>query len=168
MTTNAIQPTVGDPNVVSDGLSFPTSLTFSPDGTAYVAESGLPFGGAPRGGRVWRIERDGARSLLVDGLQPPVNGLVYHDNALIVSGGDQPGYISRLDLDGRLTTILGGLPGPGNYHTNMVVVGPDEKVDTDVSLTTVFGEPGEEDTRISEFRTCLKDIRLIVGEFGTP
>lgn len=128
MITNAIQPSVGVPEVVTDGLSFPTSLTFSPDGTAYVAESGLPFGGAPRGGRVWRIERDGERSLLVEGLQPPVNGLVYHDGALIVSGGDQPGYISRLDLDGRLTTILDGLPGPGNYHTNMVVVGPDEKL----------------------------------------
>src|SRR2546430_755305 len=37
--------------LVADGLSFPTSLTFDPQGTAYVAESGLAFGGARADGR---------------------------------------------------------------------------------------------------------------------
>jgi len=31
--------------LVADGFSFPTSLTFDESGIAYVAESGLPFGG---------------------------------------------------------------------------------------------------------------------------
>lgn len=113
--------------LVADGLSFPTSLTFDGDGTAYVAESGLPFGGAPPGGRIWRLDPDGGRSLLAEGLRPPLNGLVFHDGALIASGGDR-GYITRVELDGSLHTILDGLPGPGNYHTNMVVPGPDGKL----------------------------------------
>jgi glucose/arabinose dehydrogenase len=112
---------------VADGLSFPTSLTFDDDGVPYVAESGLPFGGAPPGGRVWRLGPDGQRTLLAEGLLPPVNGLVFHQGALYVSGGER-GYIARLELDGRLETVLDGLPGPGNYHTNMVVPGPDGRL----------------------------------------
>ena len=37
---------LGPVSVVADGLSFPTALAFDPEGVAYVAESGLPFGGA--------------------------------------------------------------------------------------------------------------------------
>src|SRR5262245_46482283 len=111
--------------LVADGFSFPTSLTFDSAGTAYVAESGLPFGGAPPGGRVWRLEAGGRRSLLAGGFRAPVNGLTFHDGALYVSEGGHPGRISQLDLQGRQTVILDQLPGPGNYHTNMVAFGPD-------------------------------------------
>jgi hypothetical protein len=45
--------------LVADGWSFPTSLTFDDAGAAYVDESGLLFGGAPAGGRVWRLDPDG-------------------------------------------------------------------------------------------------------------
>jgi glucose/arabinose dehydrogenase len=114
--------------VVADGFSFPTSLAFDATGTAYVAESGLPFGGAPPGARVWRLAANGRRELLAEGLRPPVNGLTFHDGGLYVSEGGYPGRISRLDLDGRRTVVLDGLPGPGNYHTNMVTFGPDGKL----------------------------------------
>jgi glucose/arabinose dehydrogenase len=114
-----------DGQQVAAGLHFPTSLTFGPGGAAYVAESGLPFDGAPAGGRIWRLAADGTRQLLADGLAPPVNGLTYHDGALWVSEAGPPGRISRLDLGGGKTVVLDGLPGPGNYHTNMVAFGPD-------------------------------------------
>jgi glucose/arabinose dehydrogenase len=114
--------------VVADGLHFPTSLTFDDTGTPYVAESGLPFGGAPRGGRIWRLDGD-ARTLLAEGLNPPVNGLTYHDGMLYVTEGGHPSRISRLSPDGgELETIVDGLPGPGNYQTNMVAFGPDGKL----------------------------------------
>ncbi len=114
--------------LVADGFSFPTSLTFDETGTAYVAESGLPFGGAPAGGRIWRLGPEGDRSLLAEGLRPPVNGLTFHQGSLFVSEGGHPGRISRLELDGKQTVILDDLPGPGNYHTNMVAFGPDGKL----------------------------------------
>src|SRR5215813_408189 len=110
--------------LVADRLSFPTSLTFDDAGTAYVAESGLPFGGARPGGRIWRLAATGARSLLAENLRPPVNGLTFHEGALYISEGGHPGRISRLDTDGLQTVILDNLPGPGNYHTNMVAFGP--------------------------------------------
>jgi len=114
--------------LVADGLSFPTSVTFDETGTPYIAESGLPCGGAQPGGRIWRIAPDGSRTLLAEKLRQPVNGLTYHNGGLYISEGGHPGRISRLDLDGRQTVILDNLPGPGNYHTNMVTFGPDGKL----------------------------------------
>jgi glucose/arabinose dehydrogenase len=140
--------------LVAEGFSFPTSLTFNKDGTfAYIAESGLPFGGNPAGGRIWEIslnknnKNDGTddiidvnekrsqhnHHLLVTNLRPPVNGLTYHNHHLYVSEGDHPGRILCIDpsieyqcssnhetATAGVYTVLDNLPGPGNYHTNMV------------------------------------------------
>jgi glucose/arabinose dehydrogenase len=114
--------------LVVDELSFPTSLCFDENGNAYVAESGLPWDGAERGGRVYKISSDGTKKLFAEGLKHPVNGLCYHKNAIIVSEGGFPGRISRLDMNGTRSTILDDLPGLGNYHTNMVAIGADDKI----------------------------------------
>ncbi len=117
--------------LVADGIAFPTSLVFDEAGRMYIAESGLPFGGARAGGRIWRFEADGSRTLLAEKLRQPVNGLTLYKGSLYISEGGHPGgsgRISRLDLNGELTIILDNLPGPGNYHTNMVVFGPDDKL----------------------------------------
>lgn len=117
--------------LVAEGFSFPTSLTFDQSDTPYIAEAGLPFGGAPPGGRVWKIGQDGQRTLLAQNLRQPVNGLTFYQGSLYLSEGGHPGgsgRISRLDLDGRQTLIRDNLPGPGNYHTNMVAFGPDGKL----------------------------------------
>jgi glucose/arabinose dehydrogenase len=114
--------------LVAEGFSFPTSLTFDSTGAAFIAEAGLPFGGAKPGGHIWHLKGDGNHTLLVQDLHPPVTGLTFRDGALYVSEGGHPARISRLDLDGRLTVIVDRLPGPGNYHTNMVAFGPDGKL----------------------------------------
>ncbi len=128
MNSGAIQ---SDLELVAEGFSFPTSLTFDDVGALYVAEAGLPFGGAQPGGRVWKIGTDGQRSLLARNLRQPVNGLTFYQGSLYVSEGGHPGAsgrISRLDMDGQMTVLLDDLPGPGNYHTNMVAFGPDGKL----------------------------------------
>jgi glucose/arabinose dehydrogenase len=114
--------------LVADGLSFPTSLAFDDTGAVYVAESGLPFDGAPPGGRIWRLHSRGKRRLIAQGLHAPVNGITFFQGGFYVSEGGHPACISRVDRHGHREVILDGLPGPGNYHTNMVVVGPDGKL----------------------------------------
>jgi glucose/arabinose dehydrogenase len=114
--------------LVADRLSFPTGLTFDDRGAAYVSEAGLDFGGAEPGGRIWRIAPDGPRELLADGLRPPVNGVTFHAGDLYISEGACGGCISRLSPTGARTVLVDNLPGPGNYHVNMVAVGPDGRL----------------------------------------
>ena len=118
-------PTRPNTDVVAEGLDFPTSAAIADDGAFYVAESGLPFGGARPGGRIARIDADGSSRCVLEGLRAPVNGLVWHDGGFYISEGGFPGRISRWTPGGARQTVLDGLPGRGNYHTNMVAVGPD-------------------------------------------
>jgi glucose/arabinose dehydrogenase len=116
--------------LVSTGLSFPTSIAFDKDGVVHIAESGLPFGGADAqaGGRVLRVLPSGEPKVIADGFRAPVNGLTWHDGAFFVSQAGQPAAITRLERDGATKDILAGLPGPGNYHVNMTVFGADGKL----------------------------------------
>jgi glucose/arabinose dehydrogenase len=116
-----------DLELIVDGLSFPTSVTFDDAGRVFVAESGLPFGGAEPGGRIWCVE-SGDRWLVAGDLRAPVNGLVWHGGDLFVSEGGHPQGISKIGPDGSRATVLEGLPGPGNYQLNMTAVGPDGKL----------------------------------------
>src|SRR5947208_699993 len=77
--------------VVAGDFSFPASLAFDDDGTADVAEIGLPFAGARPGGMVWRLGSNGDRTLVVGDLRPPVNELTFHDGAIYISEGGHSG-----------------------------------------------------------------------------
>jgi hypothetical protein len=65
---------------------------------------------------------------------------------------------------GKRTELARAFPSPG-----IQVDSPDREVNvhTNVKLTTVFGEPGKEDTRTSDFRRCLTDAREIVESFAS-
>jgi len=114
--------------LVAEGFNFPTSFAFDEEGEVFVAESGLPFAGAKPGGRVLKIDKSGGGTCLKESLRQPVNGLLYWKGGFYISEGGYPGRISRLDLNGNWSTVLDELPGMGNYHTNMAVIGPDEKL----------------------------------------
>src|SRR5258706_2290263 len=81
--------------LILDEFSFPTSLVLSRDGSFYIAESGLAFDSAPPGGRIWHVTPRGDRTLLVENLRAPVNGLTLHEGRLYVSEGGYPGRISH-------------------------------------------------------------------------
>ncbi|MDQ4076402.1 MAG: PQQ-dependent sugar dehydrogenase [Chloroflexota bacterium] len=113
--------------LIASEFSFPTSLTFDDEGVPYVAESGLSFGEAEPGGRIWRVGPGRERTLLAGGLRAPVSGLTFHQGSFYISEGGYPARISRLDEKG-VHVLLDNLPGPGRYHTNMVAFGPDGKM----------------------------------------
>jgi glucose/arabinose dehydrogenase len=113
-------------STITNGLNFPTGFSLGDKGEIYVAESGLPFGGAPMGGRVLCISVSGETTVLLEGLRPPLNGVTLHEGYLYLSEGGYPGRISRDHLESEEhTTLLDNLPGFGNYQTNMVAIGPD-------------------------------------------
>jgi sugar lactone lactonase YvrE len=110
------------PTVVAAGLTFPTGLAFDAEDRVYIAESGMPFGGAPPRGRIWRLDNVPRRTLVADGLTPPVTGLCWHEGRLYVAEGG--GRISRVDPGtGRATPIVRGPLGPAGYATTTAVIG---------------------------------------------
>jgi glucose/arabinose dehydrogenase len=128
MSTAPPTPRTLELTKVTGGLNFPTGITFDPDGASYVSESGLPFAGAPRGGRILRLDGD-EPTVLLDSLAPPVNGVTHHDGHLYVTVGGSPSQILRLPVaGGEPEVIVDGLPGPGNYQPSMVAFGPDDKL----------------------------------------
>jgi glucose/arabinose dehydrogenase len=125
------QTTVSDAQLtlVAGGFNFPSTLSFDDEGNFYVAETGLPFGGAERGGKVWKVSPDGERTLLLSKLSVPTNGATYHEGALYVTEGGHPAKIGRYDLaTGEYTILIKDLPGPGNYHADMIAFGSDGKM----------------------------------------
>jgi len=143
--------------VVAGDLNFPTSLAFDSAGVPYVAESGLPLDGAPRGGRVLRLRSDGPRECLVHDLRAPVTGLVYHDGCFYVSEGGNPGRISRLSCGGERVTLLDGLPSFGNYHTNTVAISPDGKMYVGQGAHTNTGIIGTDSLHLAWLGQLLHD-----------
>src|SRR5689334_121730 len=114
---------------IAQHLNFPTSVALDHRGIVYVAESGVPFDGVAAGGVVSRVNADGTLTHLFEGLRPPVNGIVHANGSLFISEGGHPGRISRLSIaTGEWQTVVDGLPGFGNYHTNMCAVAPDGKL----------------------------------------
>ncbi len=99
-------------------LAYPTGIAVADDGTVFVTESGLTATGKPGAGRVLRVLGDGFE-VVCGGLRAPVTGLTWHDGALYVSEGGDPGRISRVDpVSGSRVMVLDDLPSRGDYHTN--------------------------------------------------
>lgn len=154
---------ISNKQLISEGLEFPTSLCFDDNGTAYVAESGLTFGGGKPGGRVLRIEADGSHTCLLDELGVPLNGLACKGRSLYISEGGNPGRISRLDLDsGQFSVLLDNLPGLGNYQTCMVAFGPDGKLYFSQGALTNHGIMGLDAYELGWLR-CLPHNHDIPG-----
>jgi glucose/arabinose dehydrogenase len=114
--------------VVTTGLTYPTSIEFDDKGIMYVAEAGEAPGDEAAQARVIRLIPSGPRALVTevvaDQLNSPVNDILWHQGKLYIS---HRGKISVAE-GGKVRDIVTGLPSLGDHHNNQMAVGPDGKI----------------------------------------
>ncbi len=120
-------------NVFSTGLHAPRFITFSPDGTLFVAESGTgSILALPDAGHSGKASE---KKVIVSGLNDPTS-LVFYQNALYV--GEQT-HISRFTLGPHFEVtsrkvVIPNLP-EGGHSTRTVLIGPDGKIYVSIGST---------------------------------
>ncbi|HLS28023.1 MAG TPA: glucose dehydrogenase [Opitutales bacterium] len=113
--------------IIADGLTFPTGITFDETGRPLITEAGYAYGGVQLAPRLIRLEPDGNRTVLAEGdKNGPWNGLTFHDGFIYVAEGGirEGGRILRFSENGDRQVLISGLPS-GDHHTNGPIVGPD-------------------------------------------
>jgi glucose/arabinose dehydrogenase len=149
-------------DVAATDLTFPTDITFGPNGEMYVAEAGGHFYGtdpakAPPA-RILQLFPDGSRKVIFDnnvpfeairdadtvqdipeGLIGPMEGITYNpDNGLIYVAHRT--RVSTLDPQtGEFKTIVDGLPVWGIFHNSKVVFDPEGRMVFEVSAQANAG-----------------------------
>ncbi|HLU44708.1 MAG TPA: ScyD/ScyE family protein [Natronosporangium sp.] len=97
----------------------PMSVTVGPDGAYYIGELSAAFSPAPNA-RIWRLDRQGNLSLVVEGLYDTSSITFDEQGRMIVLQfandyypGGREGKLLRVEQDGSITTLLDGLHTPG-------------------------------------------------------
>lgn len=108
--------------LVATGLTFPTGIAFDASGRPHVVEAGYSYGEVFTTPRLLRLEPGGGTTVVASGERGPWTGVTFHDGAFYVA---RFGAILRIAPDGRISTVLDGLPSEGDHHTNGPAVGPD-------------------------------------------
>ena len=113
--------------VVTQGLNYPTGVTFDDAGRIYVTESGYSYGEDFQTPRLLRVISDGVVDVIAHGDNGPWNGVTWHDgNFYVAEGGAiRGGSILKITPDGTLIPLIEHLPSLGDHHTNGPVIGPD-------------------------------------------
>lgn len=112
---------------VMTGLNFPTATVTDDANRLYVLEGGYSYAEKYATPRLLRVEPGGRTTVVARGKKGrgPWTGVSFHAGSFYISEGSNPGSILRVGRDGRITTVLGGIPSGGDHHTNRPVVGAD-------------------------------------------
>jgi len=114
-------------DLISNHLTFPTSVTFDDQGDVYVTESGYSYGevfGVPR---LLRLREGEAPEVIASGDNGPWTGVTFYGGAFYVAEGGvkSGGKILRIERDGKITALVEGLPSFGDHQTNGPAIGKD-------------------------------------------
>jgi glucose/arabinose dehydrogenase len=115
--------------VVAEGLTYPTGVTFDERGGVYVVESGYSYGEDFTKPRLVQII-DGKLREIASGGNGPWNGVTYRDDAFYVAEGGvrEGGKILCIARDGTTRALVEGSPSQGDHQTNGPIFGPDGKL----------------------------------------
>jgi len=166
--------------LVAEGLSLPSGVTFDAQGTPCVVESGYSTGGVQATPRLLRLNADGTRSEIArGGDNGPWTGVAFHDGVFLVAEGGSAsgGRILSVTAEGRVTPLVADLPSMGDHQTNGPAVGPDGRIYFGVGTATNSGVVGADDAAFGwlgkhpEFRDIpARDIHVSGQRFeiGDP
>ncbi len=136
--------------VVAQGLTFPTGVTFDGEGRPYVVEAGYAYGEVWTTPRLLRIEADGRMVPIASGgTNGPWTGVFYHEGAFYVAEGGEleGGRILRIEMNGTSTVLASNLPSMGDHHCNGPVVAPDGWLYFGIGTASNSGVVGEDNAK---------------------
>lgn len=126
---------------VASGLTYPTGVLFDDEGGVYVVEGGFTYGPAKGPARVLKV--DGPRlSVVVDGLQGPVTGALWHRGALYTVEGNPSGRLARTVPGQGTESLVTGLRTFGDHYGSELALGPDGYLYFGVGVATNSGVVG--------------------------
>ena len=156
---------------ITEGLTFPTSVTFDDNGTVYVIEAGYAYGEVWVEPKLLKI-KNGEKSVIAKGGKngPWTSVKFYNGNFFVSEGGAlDGGKILRISPEGKITTLVEGLPSVGDHHTNNLVI-KDEYIYFGQGVATnsaVVGPDNKEFgwlSRRKEFHDIPCDDIVLTGE----
>jgi len=161
------------------GLTFATSMTWDDKGNMYVLEAGGAFLPEPAPSRILRV--NGSRTTEVvnlsdKGIVDSVVGLTWHNGAFYIThrAADFTGAVSRVTLNGQVTTILTGIMDSASEHqVNDIQMGPDGMMYVASGPTGNSGVVGKDIGPFLEMKPTLhtstcRDIVLTGQNFEGP
>lgn len=104
------------------GLTYPSSVEFSPDGEIFIAEAGFTYPYVYSPARVLRLSGE-ATDVIAEGFHGPLIGLHWYDDGFLAT---HCGRLTRVTLEGRKQDLITDLPSFGDHHTNHIVIDGDD------------------------------------------
>jgi glucose/arabinose dehydrogenase len=114
--------------LLARGLTFPTGVTFDEQGRLFVVESGYSYGEKWSTPRLLQVSNEGRTTVVATGgKNGPWTGVAYHEgNFFVAEGGAlEGGRILRISREGKIDTVVEGLPSYGDHHTDGPAVSED-------------------------------------------
>ncbi|WP_420454829.1 spondin domain-containing protein [Rubrivirga sp.] len=120
---------------MADSLQLPSALAWDDQGRMYVGTAGgglFPEQLAPI--QILRVDPDGSTEVVVDlsdRIEPALVGLLWHDDAFYIThrADDLTGAVSRVTMDGELTTLFSGIiDSQAEHQINDIRMGPNGRM----------------------------------------
>lgn len=159
-------------DVVVKNLTYPTSIDMDDEGNLYLAEAGYSYGDPTAIPRILRVTPTGGLTVVAqEGLNGPVNDLLWHDGRLFIS---HRGKISALEADGTIRDLVTGLPSWGDHQNNQMSIGPDGKLYFGQGTATNSGVVGLDNYKMGWLKKYpdfhdrpAKDLRIVGRTYKT-
>jgi glucose/arabinose dehydrogenase len=174
--------------LVADRLTAPSAMTFLPDGSIVLAETGA----GPIEPRIYGWRPDGTYFDVYPKpdsspfaflkkrfhIYAPIGGMVYHDGGLFVSHRDENrmGVITRFGIDdGSTRTVVADLPAQGDNSVTDITLSPTGRLIFGVGTATNSGVVGLDNFKVGwvQEHPLLADqsyvpLKLYGYRFNTP